>query len=82
MESIDLQVANSFLSYSRSSFLKTQIDGYKKEIDKDELEQMDALLRYHFKVNPDELEDEKYYKLAAQLTWVIEMENSKYKNTD
>jgi hypothetical protein len=43
---------------------------------------MGALLRYHFKVDPDKLTDDQYYKLAAQLTWVIEMENSKYKNTD
>lgn len=43
---------------------------------------MDALIRYHFKIDPDELEDENYFKLAAQLTWVIEMENNKYKNTD
>jgi len=46
------------------------------------LEQMDALLRYHFKINPDTLEDNEYFKLAAQLTWVIEMENAKYKTKD
>lgn len=39
-------------------------------------------MRYHFKINPDDLNDEQFYKLAAQLTWVIEMENSKYKNKD
>ena len=43
---------------------------------------MDALLRYHFKIDPEELEDEKYIKLAAQLTWVIEQENKKYKSED
>ncbi len=43
---------------------------------------MDALLRYHFKIDPTNLADEEYIKLAAQLTWVIEMENSKYKNED
>lgn len=43
---------------------------------------MDALLRYHFKIDPEGLDDAKYFKLAAQLTWVIEMENSKYKNKD
>ena len=67
---------------SNYSYLKHNIDKYREELEGSELEQMDALLRYHFKVNPDTLEDNEYFKLAAQLTWVIEMENSKYKSKD
>jgi len=67
---------------SNYSYLKHNIDKYREELEASELEQMDALLRYHFKVNPDTLEDNEYFKLAAQLTWVIEMENSKYKTKD
>jgi len=70
------------LRFSQSSFLKYNIDKYREELEGSELEQMDALLRYHFKINPEELNDNEYFKLAAQLTWVIEMENSKYKTKD
>lgn len=34
--------------------------------------QMDGLLRYHFKVDTDLLDDEKYCELEAKLSWILE----------
>ena len=77
---MDLKAANSLQPWTRDSILKQNVDLYRKELDTDELGQMDALLRYHFKIDPDQLGDSEYYKMAAQLTWVIEMENKKYED--
>ena len=51
-------------------------------IEGDEGAQWDALIRYHFKLDPTQLKDEEYFKLIAQLEWVIRQENEKYKNKD
>jgi len=61
-----------------SNFYDASLKEYS--IDNDEGAQWDALIRYHFKTDPTNLEDEPYFKLCAQLEWVIRQENEKYKN--
>lgn len=73
-----MRLAHSFGNFRNTNFYDAKI----KEIDVDNNPglQWDAMLRYHFKVNPDELEDKDYFKLIASLEWVIRMENEKYKD--
>ena len=35
------------------------------------MEQTDALLRYYFKVDTDNLSDEKFFELYCKLKWVL-----------
>lgn len=52
-------------------------------VEGDEALQWNALLRFHFKItDPDKLSDDEFFKLCAQLQWVMEQENNKYKNSD
>lgn len=75
-----MSLANEMGGLRFVSFYDAKIDEFK--IDKDEGQQWDALLRYHFKIDPTGLSDNEYFKLVAQLAWVIEQENNKYKNQD
>ena len=40
------------------------------------------MIMYHFKIDTEGMPDEKYFKLCAQLQYVIEQENKKYENKD
>ena len=77
MEGVDLRLASSYGAFRPVGFYDAKIKEHN--IDKDEGAQWDALLRYHFKVDPDGLDDDQYFKLVASLEWVIRMENEKYK---
>ena len=72
------------LSVSGASFVNFfDFNIQKHNIEENELYQWDALLRYHFKItNPELLNDDEYFKLCAQLKWVIKEENNKYKKQD
>jgi len=41
----------------------------------DQMRKMSALIRFHFKVNTDELEDEEWARLWNDLVWMKEEEN-------
>ena len=77
---MDLGLANNFGNLRTANFYDDKIKEF--DIDNDEGAQIDALLRFHFKVNPDGLSDEEYFRLYAQLEWVIRMENKKYETKD
>ncbi|BAQ92549.1 hypothetical protein [uncultured Mediterranean phage uvMED] len=78
MEGVNLALANSLSNFRPVGFYDYNIN--KFDIDNNEPEQWDALLRFHFKINPNELADDEYFKMAAQLKWVIEQENKKYQS--
>ena len=50
-------------------------------VDNDEGLQWDALLRYHFKIDPSGLDDDAFFKLAAALEWVIRTEKEAKKES-
>jgi len=77
---LDLSLANSFGNFRKVNFYDAKVKEF--DVDNNENYQIDALLRFHFKINPDNLDDEEYFNLYAQLEWVIRMENEKYKNKD
>jgi hypothetical protein len=64
------------------SFYDNEIDPRKEDIERDEGKQLEALIRYHFKIDPSKLSDNDFFDLSAQLVWVIEQENKKYKSED
>ncbi len=64
----------SFWAYKcKKKYLDDIVEAYRKNINstEDAIEQTDALLRFYFKVDPEELSDEKYYRLVAQLEWIV-----------
>jgi hypothetical protein len=71
-------MAHTLGGFRSVSFYDSQIA--KFSVKDHEGDQWDALLRYHFKVDPTGMEDDEYFKLVAQLHWVIEQENNKYKD--
>jgi hypothetical protein len=40
--------------------------------------QIDAMLVYYFKVNPDELTDEEYAMKFSQMKWVLKEESKRW----
>lgn len=46
---------------------------------KDELRKIDALIRFHFKIDPDKLTDNKWAELWQQLQYALEQENQRFK---
>lgn len=41
---------------------------------------IDALLRFHYKVDPDNIEDDEYYKLFNELMYIKNFERNIYKS--
>ena len=46
----------------------------------DELRKMNALLRYHFKLDPDELDDNEFAMRWNELDWILKKMNSLNEN--
>jgi hypothetical protein len=45
---------------------------------RDILRKANALLRYHFKIEPEQLTDEQFSERWQELKWVLEFENQRY----
>jgi hypothetical protein len=52
------------------------LDKYSGMMDNDAIAQMDGLLRFYFKVDPDKLSDEEFSQRWAQLNWVLKKRGS------
>lgn len=72
---MDLELAQSLGGFKENNFYSQKIK--EVDVDGDEGLQWEALLRYHFKIDPTGLSDEDFFKLAASLEWVIRMEKEK-----
>lgn len=40
----------------------------------------DAIIRYHYRMNPDELNDQEYWELVAEYRYAKELEQNRVKN--
>lgn len=70
-----MELAQSLGGFKELNFYSHKIK--EINVDGDEGLQWDALIRYHFKVDPSALPDDEFFKLAAALEWVIRMEKEK-----
>ena len=75
-----MSLAYSFGALRRVNFYDARIK--EINVDEDEGLKWDSLIRYHFKIDPEPLSDDAYFKLVAGLEWVIRQENEKHKNKD
>lgn len=53
-----------------------------KKPGKDVLRKVNALLRYHFKIDPEELTDEQYSERWQELKWAIDFESKRFSLKD
>lgn len=75
-----MSAANTAGNFRSINFYDNEIK--KHDLSQDAGAQWDAMIMYHFKIDTEGMADEKYFKLCAQLQWVIEQENKKYENKD
>lgn len=62
---------------SKKKHLDETLEHYQNIVEKDGLAQLDALVRFHLKIETDNLTDEKLIELYAKVEWCIKQENKK-----
>lgn len=56
----------------KKKFHDQRLGFYQSQIKENGALQSDAVLHFYFKIDPETLNDEQYFKLQAKLEWILE----------